>query len=72
MMTLSLETKTAANAFRDCSLSFLRHLHVVETDVDVTISGQVSSYYYKQLAQEAILPMLGDRKLRNLVVVAAD
>lgn len=72
MMTLSTETKTAANAFRDCSLSFLRHLNVVETDVDVTISGQVTSYYYKQLAQEAVLPLLGDRKLRNLVVVAAD
>lgn len=72
MMTLSIETKTAANAFRDCSLSFLRHLNVVETDVDVTISGQVTSYYYKQLAQEAVLPLLGDRKLRNLVVVAAD
>ena len=61
--------RTAADALRDCSLPFLRHLDVTETSDEVVISGRVSSYYYKQLAQEAVMPALGDRRLRNLVVV---
>jgi hypothetical protein len=34
------------------------------------VRGFVGSYFLKQLAQEAIRPVLGDRRLRNLVTVS--
>jgi hypothetical protein len=68
MMTAT-SPHSAADAFRDCSLPFLRHLQVTETDLEVVLSGQVGSYYYKQLAQEAVMPALGQRQLRNLIIV---
>ena len=69
MMLTATHPRTAADALRDCSLSFIRHLVVTESDDEVVISGRVSSYYYKQLAQEAVMPALGERRLRNEVVV---
>lgn len=68
-MTTATRPRSAAEALRDCSLPFLRHLDVAETDDEVVISGRVSSYYYKQLAQEAVMPALGDRRLKNNVMV---
>lgn len=47
----------------------LRRLAVSATDEEVVITGQVPSYYFKQLAQEAVRPALGDRRLLNLVEV---
>jgi hypothetical protein len=47
----------------------LRRLRVDANDDDVIITGQVPSYYFKQLAQEAVRPTLGDRRLLNLVEV---
>jgi hypothetical protein len=61
--------RSAVDALRDCSLPFIRHLNVIETDEEVTLSGRVGTYYYKQLAQEAVMPALGDRRLNNQVVV---
>jgi hypothetical protein len=61
--------RSAADALRDCSLPFVRHLQVDENDVEVVLSGRVGTYYYKQLAQEAVMPLLGDRRLKNLVEV---
>jgi hypothetical protein len=69
MTTATQNARSAADALRDCSLPFVRHLKVTETDDEVVISGRVGTYYYKQLAQEAIMPALNDRRLRNLVVV---
>ena len=34
------------------------------------LRGRVNSYFQKQLAQESVLPLLGERRLRNLVTVA--
>jgi hypothetical protein len=61
--------RSAAQALRDSPLPLLRTLCVTETDDDVTISGTVNSYYYKQLAQEAVIPLLGGRRLNNRVAV---
>jgi len=69
MTTATLAPRSAADALRDSPLPHLRTLCVAETDEELTISGRVSSYYYKQLAQEAVLPLLGHRRLNNLVVV---
>jgi hypothetical protein len=47
----------------------LRRLVVTANEAEVVITGRVSSYYMKQLAQEALRPTLGDRRLLNNVEV---
>ena len=47
----------------------LRRLVVRATDDEIVITGRVSSYYMKQLAQEALRPTLGERRLINRVEV---
>lgn len=47
----------------------LRRLVVTVNTEEVVITGRVTSYYMKQLAQEAIRPTLGDRRLSNQVEV---
>ena len=69
MATATLFARSAAEALRESPLPLLRTLCVTETDREITISGSVTSYYYKQLAQEAIMPVLGGRRLHNRVVV---
>lgn len=69
MTTATQLSRSAADALRDCSLPFVRHLQVTETAEEVVLSGRVGTYYYKQLAQEAVMPALNERRLRNLVVV---
>jgi osmotically-inducible protein OsmY len=58
-----------AQALTTSTLRQLRKLVVTATDHEVVITGQVSSYYLKQLAQEAVRPTLGDRRLVNQVEV---
>jgi len=48
----------------------LRRLVVTVSEEEVIITGEVSSFYLKQLAQEAMRPTLGDRRLLNLVEVS--
>lgn len=47
----------------------LRKLVVTETEQEVVISGQVSSFYIKQMAQEAVRSAVAGRQLQNKVVV---
>jgi hypothetical protein len=47
----------------------LRKLEVTETDCEVVITGRVSSYYIKQMAQESVRPAVAGRRLQNQVVV---
>jgi hypothetical protein len=47
----------------------LRRLVVTVSDKEVVITGRVPSFYFKQLAQEAIRPALGRRRLCNRVEV---
>ncbi len=51
-------------------LPHLRRLVVTMSESEVVITGQVPSYYLKQLAQESVRPTLGRRRLRNRVVVS--
>ena len=48
----------------------LRRLVVTINDGVVVITGRVSSYYLKQLAQETIRPALDGRRLLNRVEVS--
>jgi hypothetical protein len=69
--TLLAPARSAAQALRESPLPVLRTLGVTETGDEITLSGVVNSYYYKQLAQEAVIPILGGRRLLNRVVVKA-
>jgi len=47
----------------------LRSLRVQETEEEIIVSGRVSSYYLKQLAQETLMQTRGARELVNRVTV---
>jgi hypothetical protein len=59
----------AAAALRQSPIPALRRLLIEETDEAVVIRGSVSSYYLKQMAQEALMPYLDGRTLANRLVV---
>jgi hypothetical protein len=63
------EPARAVQALRLSPIPALRQLTVEETETIVTITGTVSSYYMKQLAQEAVMSTLAGRKLHNGVAV---
>jgi hypothetical protein len=69
MTTLLEPPARAAALLRDNPVNDLRRLEVIETDSDVTITGIVTSYYLKQMAQETVRPALAGRRLRNKVIV---
>ena len=62
----------AALALLQSPIQALRNLSVEETDSAVVISGRVSSYYLKQLAQETVMPVLDQRALLNRVAVVRE
>jgi hypothetical protein len=59
----------ALEALHGSSIPALRRLSVEESDTRIRITGSVSSYYLKQLAQETVMPVLRDRELENEVQV---
>jgi hypothetical protein len=70
MVTTSPPVPSPADlALRQSPIPALRKLQVEETDLEVVVSGSVTSYYLKQLAQETLMPVLGTRLLRNQVAV---
>jgi hypothetical protein len=50
-------------------LPHLRRLSVTVNEAEVVITGQVPSFYLKQLAQETIRPTIGPRRILNRVEV---
>ncbi len=54
---------------RQSPLPDLRHVQVEENDAEIVLTGLVPSYYLKQLAQETVRSAIGQRVLRNRVVV---
>lgn len=69
MVSSPLAESRAAAALRFSPIPALRKLVVEETDDELVIRGCVSSYYLKQLAQEALMAHRDGRNLRNLVRV---
>lgn len=59
----------AALILRQSPIPELRRLTVEETDDAVVLRGQVTSYYVKQLAQEAVRSHLDGRALHNRIIV---
>ena len=69
-MTMLLESPARAAALlRENPVNDLKRLEVIETDAELVITGIVTSFYLKQMAQETVRPALGARKLRNKVIV---
>ena len=68
-MTLTAVVSPAAQAMQQSPIPALRRLNVEETEAEVVISGTVSSYYLKQLAQETVMAVLEQRQLHNKVTV---
>jgi len=56
-------------ALQHSPIPALRRLGIRENGEAVVLTGIVSSYYLKQLAQETVLPLLGSRRLDNQVEV---
>ncbi|HBI46400.1 MAG TPA: hypothetical protein DDY78_26645 [Planctomycetales bacterium] len=72
MSLITLESSRACQALRGSALPALRKLSLQETEAVVVINGRVSSYYLKQLAQEAVMPALDGRELQNQVAVVRE
>ena len=69
MVAAAQPSTRLAQALRQSPIPALRKLSVEESATDVVITGRVSTYYLKQLAQEAVIPLLDHRQLRNQVTV---
>jgi hypothetical protein len=69
MSPLTLEDSPVVRALKGNAVPALRRLEISESETVVELTGTVPSYYLKQLAQEAVLPLLGGRRLLNHVEV---
>jgi tRNA A37 methylthiotransferase MiaB len=69
MNACEVRSATPSEILTGSALPQLRRLVVTVSEEEVVITGCVSSFYLKQLAQEAIRTSLGERRLRNLVEV---
>jgi hypothetical protein len=72
MSALVTVKSRAIQALRQSAHPALRRLSVEETEEMVVISGRVTSYYLKQLAQEAVLALGGQRTVVNRVLVVKE
>jgi hypothetical protein len=72
MKTCPILTPEPAEALTSRPLGQLRRLVVIADDNVVVITGQVSSYYLKQMAQETVRPLVGERTLLNNVEVCSE
>lgn len=64
-------TQAAIAILSKSSIRELRHLQVDGVANELQLSGEVSSFYHKQLAQEAVRRVAGDMQVVNLVHVGA-
>jgi len=72
MTTCPVLSPEPAAALISSPLGQLRRRVVTADNTLVVITGQVSSYYLKQLAQETVRPVLGARTLHNRVEVSPE
>lgn len=69
-MSTATIVSSASHALRRSFYPALRRLSVQQgTEGVLVISGKVSSYYMKQLAQETVMPVRGSLQLVNEVAV---
>lgn len=69
--TTVAEVRLRAQGALEASPIFaLRELRVEDEGEDLRISGKVSTFYHKQLAQEAVLAVARDKRVINTVLVS--
>ncbi len=68
-MSTQLIQSKALEALKQSVHPGLRRLAVEETESALVVSGQVPSYFLKQMAQETLKPFSGRRQLVNQVTV---
>lgn len=69
-MTTTTEcTVSPRELLRENPVADLRRLDIAESENEVVLSGIVTSYYLKQMAQETIRPALAGRQLKNQLLV---
>lgn len=61
----------ATEVLANSPVSQLRRLRVDETADKLQLSGQVRSFYHKQLAQEMVRPLVGGMRLINRIDVCS-
>lgn len=61
--------EAATELLANSSVRELRELRVDGTATQLRLSGSVSSFYHKQLAQEAVRSVTAGRKIVNRVLV---
>src|SRR5262249_13843483 len=71
MSTAMIQESGVASVLRESPIPALRKLSIEESEAIVLINGKVPSYYLKQMAQEAIMPLLDGRSLVNRVLVVS-
>lgn len=59
----------AVSVLRQSPFSALHTLEVAADDESIILTGKVRSYYYKQLAQEAVGSLAGKREIVNNIRV---
>ena len=69
MSTELLSPPLAGSALLKSSNPELRRVRIQESDDLIVIRGTVSSYYFKQLAQESLRSVAEDRRIVNLLEV---
>jgi osmotically-inducible protein OsmY len=69
MDTRTEHVPAPAEALTHSPFAQLRRIAVVTDETRVTLTGTVTSYYLKQLAQATVLSLIGNRELRNNVEV---
>ena len=60
----------AATALRQSPISALHNLEVTSEGEAIVLTGRVGSYYYKQLAQETVISVAGERESVNNIRVS--
>jgi hypothetical protein len=68
-MAIPPTAPAVVQVLRQSPIPALRRLHIEETEIGIVLTGSVSSYYLKQLAQETVMPVLAGRDLHNHVEV---
>ena len=63
------QAQAAAEVLANSSVSELRKLRVDGSDTELTLRGNVGSFYHKQLAQETVRTVAEGKQVVNLISV---
>ena len=69
LMSSTIDSSPVVSALQHSLFAVLRRIDVIETPTEVVLTGVVPRYYFKQVAQETVLPLIQGRQLRNHIEV---